>query len=110
MLGSTTVNVENRGHVRFLLDGKVKTLSVPVTGVALHAIAGNPASLTSGGKEVPNNAEPFELKEDQEFLSRFDLAKPAQLPPDGVDHKPAPPLVPGPEPHDGSKDPAVTRA
>lgn len=94
MLESKTLqpNPDNRhtGHIRFLLDGNVKTLSSPVTGAALHAIAGNPTSLTSGGQEVPNNNEPFDLKEDQQFLSKFDLAKPAKLPTDGVEHKPAP--------------------
>ena len=106
MLESKNVNVENRGHIRFKLDGHVKTLSAPITGAALHAIAGNPSSLTTGGKEVPNDSEPFDLKEDQQFLSKFDLAKPAKLPADGVEHKPAPvagaPAPPAP-PVAGSK-------
>jgi hypothetical protein len=93
MLESKNVNVDNRGSIRFVLDGKVKTLSAPITGAALHTIAGNPTSLTSGGQEVPNNNEPFELKEDQQFLSKFELAKPAKLPADGVEHTPAAPVA-----------------
>ena len=109
MLESKTLqqpNADNRhtGHIRFLLDGNVKTISSPVTGAALHAIAGNPTSLTSGGQEVPNNNEPFDLKEDQQFLSKFDLAKPAKLPADGVEHKPAPGVAGAPaSPVAGSK-------
>ena len=33
------------GSVRFKLDGNVKTINKPVTGAALHVLAGNPASL-----------------------------------------------------------------
>ena len=45
MLESKNLIVENRGHIRFILDGKVKTLPSPVTGAAIHIIADNPTSL-----------------------------------------------------------------
>ena len=96
MLESKNISVENRGHIRFILDGKVKTLSSPVTGAALHIIAGNPMSLSSGGAEVPNNGEPFNLVPDQEFISKFQLKRPEKLPPDGVEHKPVPAVAPVP--------------
>ena len=88
MLDSKSLFPDNRyiGHIRFLLDGNVKTIPLPVTGASLHAIAGNPTSLTSGGVEVPNNNDAFELKEDATLISKFTLATPAKLPPDGVEH------------------------
>jgi hypothetical protein len=57
------------GSVRFRLDGRVKTVSRPVTGAALHSIAGNPTGLTSGGVAVPNDFKPFALIQDQELVS-----------------------------------------
>ena len=90
MLESKNLIVENRGHIRFILDGKVKTLPSPVTGAAIHIIAGNPTSLTSDGMEVPNNGEPYNLVPDQEFVSKFQ--RPAKAPP--IEHTPAPAAAP----------------
>ena len=42
------------GSVRFKLDGNVKTVNKPVTGAALHVLAGNPASLVGSAGPVPN--------------------------------------------------------
>ncbi len=67
------------GHIRFYLDGVVKTLSRPVTGAALHAIAGCPAYLVSDGKDVPNNNEHFDLKQDQDVYTKPLAA--------GIDHR-----------------------
>ena len=59
------------GMVRFKLDGPVKTVNTPVTGAQLHrmagAIDGYPVKLKAGGSEVPDNDEPFEIKQDQEL-------------------------------------------
>lgn len=51
-------------HVK--LDGKPKTLSMPVTGKALHLLAGeidgHPITLKSGGTVIPNTDEPVDSK------------------------------------------------
>ena len=86
MIDSKNLALENNGHTRFTLDGITKTLPNPVTGAAMHTIAGNPASLTGGGKEVPNDYEPFEIKQDDKFISAFELKKPEKLSQDGVEH------------------------
>ena len=65
------------GHVRFKLDGVVKTLPEPITGLALHTIAGHPSSLTSEGVPVPKDHTPFDVSEDQEFVSAHGQAMPA---------------------------------
>ena len=57
------------GSVRFKLNGQVKTINHPVTGAALHALAGSPTSLTAGGKKVPNDHEKFHLAHDEELVS-----------------------------------------
>jgi hypothetical protein len=88
------------GSIRFRLDGNVKTINRPVTGAALHVLAGNPATLTAdGGGAVPNSYEPFELKEDAELHSKHHLGQKESIPADrvlsggpaGVD--PGPPVV-----------------
>jgi hypothetical protein len=62
---------KSSGNAHFLLDGRPKTLTLPTTGSALHAIAGNPTSLTSAGKDVPNDSQRFDVSENQEFVSSF---------------------------------------
>lgn len=51
-------------HVK--LDGKAKTLTMPVTGKALHLLAGeidgHPITLKSGGTVIPNTDEPVDAK------------------------------------------------
>lgn len=88
------------GSIRFKLNGKVKTISRPVTGAALHVLAGNPATLTAdGGGAIPNSHEPFDLKQDQELHSKHHLGQKQTIPaeqvltggPAGVD--PGPPVV-----------------
>ena len=87
------------GSVRFKLDGNVKTVNKPVTGAALHVLAGNPASLTGPAGPVPNDHEPYDLKHDAELHSKHHLAQPQRVPaeqvlpggPPGVD--PGPPVV-----------------
>lgn len=87
------------GSVRFKLDGKVKTVNKPVTGAALHVLAGNPASLAGPAGAVPNDHEPYDLKHDAELHSKHHLAQPQRVPaeqvlaggPPGVD--PGPPVV-----------------
>jgi hypothetical protein len=67
---SEGITPSGSSSIRFYLDGNVKTVNRPVTGAALHVVAGSPASLTAeGGGEVPNSFEPFELKEDQKLTS-----------------------------------------
>ena len=66
----TSGNTENRSHIRFRLDGAVKSLTLPVTGAALHTIAGNPEYLVTAGHDVPNTPEPFDLEPDQEVFTR----------------------------------------
>ena len=87
------------GSVRFKLDGNVKTVNKPVTGAALHVLAGNPASLAGPAGPVPNDHEPYDLKHDAELHSKHHLAQPQRVPaeqvlpggPPGVD--PGPPVV-----------------
>jgi len=87
------------GSVRFKLDGNVKTVNKPVTGAALHVLAGNPASLVGPAGPVPNDHEPYDLKHDAELHSKHHLAQPQRVPaeqvlpggPPGVD--PGPPVV-----------------
>ena len=59
------------GVFRFKIDGVVKTISGPVTGKTLRAMAGEidgyPVNLSP---DVPNNDEPYELKLDQEFTTK----------------------------------------
>ena len=95
------------GSVRFKLDGKTKTANRPVTGAALHVLAGNPASLEGPAGPVPNDYEPYDLKDDAELHSKHHLAQPQRVPaeqviaggPPGVD--PGPPVV---EAHHTSAD------
>ena len=87
------------GSVRFKLDGNVKTVNKPVTGAALHVLAGNPPSLVGPAGPVPNDHEPYDLKHDAELHSKHHLAQPQRVPaeqvlpggPPGVD--PGPPVV-----------------
>jgi hypothetical protein len=87
------------GSVRFKLDGNVKTVNKPVTGAALHVLAGNPASLVGPAGPVPNDHEPYDLPHDAELHSKHHLAQPQRVPaeqvmpggPPGVD--PGPPVV-----------------
>jgi hypothetical protein len=78
------------GSVRFKLNGLTKTINFPVSGAALHLLAGNPTTLVSGGVAVPNTPAPFTLVQDQELISTHTLGgtKPAvaSLP---VEHSPA---------------------
>jgi hypothetical protein len=76
--------------VRFKLNGLTKTINLPVSGAALHLLAGNPTTLVSGDVAVPNTQAPFTLVQDQELVSTHTLGgtKPAvaSLP---VEHSPA---------------------
>ena len=65
-----TEGTRQSGSVRFRLNGQVKTINHPITGAALHVLAGNPTSLTMGGREIPNSSETVDLKEDQELTSK----------------------------------------
>ncbi len=64
--------------VRFLLDGRVKTISAPTTGKLLYAIAGDPTSLSSNGVEVPHTNESYIVEEDQEFISHIGVDRSAE--------------------------------
>ena len=55
--------------VRFKIDGIVKSLNKPVTGYELYRAAGQPHSLSLGGKHVNNDAEPVEIEDDAELTS-----------------------------------------
>ena len=61
------------GRIRFKLDGSVRSIDEPVTGAALHRLAGEtdgyPVNLKTGGVDVPNDDEPFDLEFDQEFTT-----------------------------------------
>ena len=63
-------NTDNRTHIRFRLDGQVKSLTLPVTGAALHTIAGTPAHVASDGKDIPNTADAFDFEPDQEVSTK----------------------------------------
>ena len=67
------------GSVRFKLNGLTKTINFPVSGAALHLLAGSPTTLVSGDVAVPNTQAPFTLMQDQELISTHALggAKPA---------------------------------
>lgn len=82
--GNTT-----RGSVRFKLDGLTKTIDFPVSGAALHQLAGNPTTLVSGDVVVPNTDAPFMLVQDQNLISTHTLrgAKPLVA---SVEHSPMP--------------------
>jgi hypothetical protein len=64
------------GKVHVKLNGVPKTLPLPVTGEALHRLAGyvdgHPVSVSG----VPNNSEPLEVKDGQEFTTALGVSKP----------------------------------
>jgi hypothetical protein len=68
------------GKVHVKLNGVAKTLPLPVTGEALHRLAGyvegHPVSV--GG--VANNSEPIDVKDGQEFTVTVGTEKPAEKP------------------------------
>ena len=78
------------GSVRFKLNGLTKTINFPVSGAALHLLAGNPTTLVSGGVAVPNTQAPFTLVQDQEFISTHTLGglNPLSLLRRTVEHSP----------------------
>ena len=78
------------GSVRFKLNGLTKTINFPVSGAALHLLAGNPTTLESGDVAVPNTQAPFTLVQDQELISTHTLGgtKPAAAS-SPVEHSPA---------------------
>jgi hypothetical protein len=82
------------GSVRFKLNGLTKTINFPVSGAALHLLAGNPTTLVSGDVAVPNTQAPFTLTQDQELISTYTLGgtKPA-VASSPVQHSPAPDVL-----------------
>jgi hypothetical protein len=84
------------GSVRFKLNGLTKTINFPVSGAALHLLAGNPTTLVSGDVAVPNTQAPFTLVQHQELISTHTLGgtKPAAafspVEHSPVEHSPAP--------------------
>jgi hypothetical protein len=55
------------GKVHIILNGVAKTLPLPVTGEALHRLAGYVDGHPLAIDGVPNNSEPLEVKDGQEF-------------------------------------------
>jgi hypothetical protein len=53
------------------LNGVHKTIAGPVTGVALHALAGFPDRLTAGGKVVEKTNEPFKVDGTVELIADY---------------------------------------
>ena len=94
------------GSVRFKLDGNVKTVNKPVTGAALHVLAGNPASLVGPAGPVPNDHEPYDLKHDAELHSKHHLAQPQRVPAEQVLPGGPPGVDPGPPVEDKHHTPA----
>jgi hypothetical protein len=52
--------------VRFTVDGVVKSLQKPVTGADLYRVAGQPKSLSVGGRSIENNSDPVEIEDGAE--------------------------------------------
>jgi hypothetical protein len=72
------------GQVHVKINGVAKTLPRPVTGDSLRRLAGeipgHPVTLTSGGKIVPRDNQPLEVKDGQEFSTTTEPQKPAVVP------------------------------
>lgn len=79
--------VRSGGKVHIKIDGVAKTLPLPVTGEALHRLAGHVEGHPVSVSGVPNNNEPLDVKDGQEFTTALGAGKhpaaPAQpSPPD----------------------------
>jgi hypothetical protein len=79
--------VRSGGKVHIKIDGVAKTLPLPVTGEALHRLAGHVEGHPVSVSGVPNNNEPLDVKDGQEFTTALGAGKhpaaPAQQsPPD----------------------------
>lgn len=55
----------------FKLDGVTKSIAGPVTGHALHSVAGFPDKLTANGKAIEKNTDPVSLDADSELHAEY---------------------------------------
>lgn len=69
-------NVPQPGVTVFKIDGMSKSIAGgPVTGFALHQVAGFPDKLeTADGQEVKNNHDEFKVLGDMQFVTKFNMS------------------------------------
>lgn len=68
-------NVPQPGVTVFKVDGINKSIAGPITGAALHQLAGFPDKLeTVGGGEVKNHNEEFKVLADMEFVTKYNMS------------------------------------
>jgi hypothetical protein len=63
------------GKAHIKLDGVAKTVPLPLTGEALHRLAGHVEGHPVSVSGVPNNNEPLEVKDGQEFTTALGEGK-----------------------------------
>jgi len=66
-----TSGIQGTAVTAVKVNGVHKTITGPVTGFALHSLAGFPDTLTGGGKTVEKTNEPIKVEQGTEFVAEY---------------------------------------
>lgn len=92
-----TEGIQGTAVTAVKINGVRKTVTQPVTGFALHSLAGFPDKLTGPGGTVEKTTDPVKLEADAEFTADYGQGKGIDQPhplPSKKDQQASPPSSP----------------